>query len=231
MRIPSEGHRIGRTNWLRAAVLGANDGILSTSSLLVGVAAASASSSSLVVAGAAALVAGAFSMGAGEYVSVSSQADLERADLAVEARELKSDPVAEEAELAWIYRRRGLSERTARQVARELMASNALDAHARDELGIAVGGSARPMTAALSSAASFAAGAALPLGLVLLAPAGSLIPFIVGAALACLGFLGAASAIVGGAPVWPAVLRVVLWGALAMGATGLIGHLTGHTAT
>lgn len=210
--------------------MGANDGILSTSSLLVGVAAASASPSNLVIAGAAALVAGAFSMGAGEYVSVSSQADLERADLAAEARELKANPIAEEAELAGIYRRRGLSENTALQVARELMASNSLDAHARDELGISVGGGARPLTAALSSAASFAAGAGLPLALVLLAPATSLIPFIVGTTLVCLGALGAASAIVGGAPVMPAVLRVVLWGALAMGATGIVGHLTGHAS-
>jgi vacuolar iron transporter family protein len=226
MRAPSERHRIGRTNWLRAAVLGANDGILSTSSLLVGVAASNTSASSVLLAGTVALVAGAFSMGAGEYVSVSSQADLERSELERESRELKVNPVAEEEELAAIYMARGLTENTAKTVARELMAGNALSAHARDELGLTAETGAQPVVAALTSAASFAVGAGVPVLMVLLAPAGSMIPLIIGTALVCLVVLGACGALIGGAPVLPAVLRVILWGALAMAATGLLGRAT-----
>ncbi|MET4896217.1 VIT family protein [Sphingomonadaceae bacterium jetA1] len=227
MRPHREWHRVDRTGWLRAAVLGANDGILSTASLVVGVTASGADRSAILVAGLAGLVAGAFSMAAGEYVSVSSQADLEQADLARERAELAEDPVAEEAELAAIYQARGLSQDTARRVAHELMQGDALAAHAREELGITDDGAARPVQAALASAASFAVGAAVPLLLAIVAPHGSELGLIVAGVMLCLAVLGAVSAAAGGAGKWRGAGRVLIWGALAMAATAAIGHLAG----
>ncbi|MET3665752.1 VIT family protein [Caulobacter sp. 1776] len=223
----AEAHLVSRIGWLRAAVLGANDGLVSTASLIVGVASASAKPSEVLVAGAAALVAGAMSMAAGEYVSVSSQSDTEKADIARETAELSSDSDAEHAELAQIYVQRGLEPETARVVAQQLMARDALDAHARDELGISLATTARPVQAALASAASFTVGAALPLFVAALAPASMILPTVVLTALACLALLGVAGAKAGGAPAWRAAARVTLWGALAMSVTAGIGRLVG----
>jgi VIT1/CCC1 family predicted Fe2+/Mn2+ transporter len=225
-----ELHRTERIGWLRAAVLGANDGIVSTASLLLGVATAEASRSAVLVAGVAGLVAGAMSMAAGEYVSVHSQADTERADLARERGELAASPAAEHEELAGIYGQRGLSPALAAEVATQLMAHDALGAHARDELGISAALRARPVQAALTSALTFAVGAALPLIVASLSPARWLVPLVAGASLACLGALGALAARTGGARPWVGALRVVFWGALAMGVTAAIGALFGTVA-
>ncbi|MBC7668224.1 MAG: VIT family protein [Gemmatimonadaceae bacterium] len=223
----AEAHLVSRIGWLRAAVLGANDGLVSTASLIVGVAAASAKPSEVLVAGAAALAAGAMSMAAGEYVSVSSQADTEKADIARETQELKNDGEAEHAELAQIYVERGLEPETARIVAQQLMAKDALDAHARDELGISLATAARPVQAALASAASFTVGAAAPLIVVAVAPVPMMAPGVVMVTLACLVLLGVAGAKAGGAPPWRAAARVTFWGALAMIVTAGIGRLVG----
>ncbi len=217
-----EQHRTGRLGWLRAAVLGANDGIVSTASLLLGVAAASASRADVLLAGMAALVAGAMSMAAGEYVSVRSQADNERAEIENERRELEADAAAECNELTAIYVRRGLEPGLARQVAEQLMAHDALGAHARDELGITATLRARPVQAALASASSFAAGAALPLLAAVAIPAG-IIPAVAASSLFCLGLLGALAAHAGGASVSQGAMRVVTWGALAMAVTSAAG--------
>lgn len=226
-RIHIERHLLERIGWLRAAVLGANDGIVSTASLIVGVAAASAGRQEVLVAGVAGLVAGAMSMAAGEYVSVSSQADTERADLARERGELASDPEFELEELTQIYVGRGVEPALARQVAAQMTAKDALGAHARDELGISAATQARPVQAALASAASFAAGAALPLLVVLIAPFDGIGWSITAASLVFLALLGYWSAATGGAPKGAAALRVVVWGAFAMGVTALIGALFG----
>lgn len=225
-----EQHRTDRIGWLRAAVLGANDGIVSTASLIVGVAAAHASRSSVLVAGVAGLVAGAMSMAAGEYVSVSSQADTERADLARERKELETDDAGERKELASIYMERGLSPQLAKQVADQLMIHDALEAHARDELGISVNFTARPVQAALASAVSFSLGATLPLLIVLVAPQARLIPIVFGTTLIFLAGLGALSAFTGGALIVRAAVRVTFWGALAMGLTAAAGALFGAIA-
>ena len=226
-----EKHRTARIGWLRAAVLGANDGIVSTASLIVGVAAASPDPRSLLLTGIAGLVAGAMSMAAGEYVSVHSQADTEQADLARERAELAKDAPAEQRELAAIYRTRGLDAALAQQVARQLMAHDALGAHARDELGISDAFSARPMQAALASAASFAVGAALPLAVTALAPAlaprQSLMLWVAATSLLFLAVLGVLAARAGGAPVLASAWRVTFWGALAMGITAGVGTLFG----
>jgi VIT1/CCC1 family predicted Fe2+/Mn2+ transporter len=225
----AEAHRSGRIGWLRAAVLGANDGIVSTASLVLGVAAAHAGTSNVLVAGAAGLVAGAMSMAAGEYVSVSSQADTERADLRREERELAADPEAELAELAGIYMGRGLDSDLAQKVAVQLMAHDALASHARDELGISETSRARPLQAAPASAASFAVGMA-PLATVALSPDATLVPVVAGTSLVLLGALGWLAARVGGAHAWAGAARVVFWGALAMAATSVAGALFGATA-
>jgi vacuolar iron transporter family protein len=222
-----EQHRTGRIGWLRAAVLGANDGILSTSSLVLGVAAAHASSGNVRVAGVAGMVAGAMSMAAGEYVSVHSQADTEQAELTLERAELNADDRGEHKELAAIYVARGVSPSLANQVADQLMAHDALGAHARDELGISETVRARPIQAALASAGSFAVGAAVPLLVTGLAPAGQLIALVAGTSLACLAMLGALAAQAGGAPVTKGALRVTFWGALAMGVTAGVGRIFG----
>lgn len=227
MRRHTELHRSDRIGWLRAAVLGANDGIVSTASLLIGVAAANASHATLLVTGMAGLVAGAMSMAAGEYVSVHSQADTERADLSRERTELASNPKAEHLELANIYRLRGVSPELARQVADQLMAHDALGSHARDELGISETLTAKPIQAALASAASFVVGAALPLAVVFIAPAPRVVPWICGMSLVFLGSLGAVAARAGGASLLTGAWRVTLWGALAMGITALVGSLFG----
>ncbi len=228
MRHP-EHHRTHRIGWLRAAVLGANDGIVSTASLIVGVAAAESSRSSVLVAGLAGLVAGAMSMAAGEYVSVSSQADTEHADLDRERGELAADGENEHAELAAIYVARGLDTDLANQVARQLMAKDALGAHARDELGISDTLSARPVQAAFASAGTFAVGAALPLLLVLLVPRSALVWTVSGSSLLFLALLGSLAARAGGSPVWRSVARVTFWGALAMALTAGVGALFGAT--
>lgn len=225
-----ERHRIQRSGWLRAAVLGANDGIVSTASLVVGVAAAQTARGDLFLAGVAGLVAGAMSMAAGEYVSVRSQADTERADLARERLELAADPVHELAELAEIYVRRGLDPALAREVAQQLMARDPLGAHARDELNISAATTARPVQAALASAATFAVGAALPLLAALLAPPPALIPSVAGMSLLFLALLGALAAKTGGAPVLAGARRVTFWGALAMALTAGVGALFGPVA-
>jgi vacuolar iron transporter family protein len=225
-----ERHRTDRIGWLRAAVLGANDGIVSTASLLVGVAAANASHQSLMVTGVAGLVAGAMSMAAGEYVSVHSQADTESADLARERAELVADPIAEHRELAAIYVERGLEPIMADEVARQLMTKNAIGAHAREELGISEIVSAKPLQAALASAASFAVGAALPLGVAAAVPPNSFILWASVSAIVFLAGLGALSARAGGAPVLPAMWRVAFWGALAMAITAGVGKLFGAVA-
>jgi vacuolar iron transporter family protein len=226
-----ERHRTERIGWLRAAVLGANDGIVSTASLVLGVAAAEASRSNVLVAGVAGLVAGAMSMAAGEYVSVSSQADTEQADLARERGELAANVPAEREELASIYIDRGLAPALAHEVANQLMAHDALGAHARDELGISAALQARPVQAALTSAVTFATGAALPLLIVLFVPERRLVPTVAGASLVCLAVLGGLAARVGGARVFVAAARVVFWGALAMALTAGIGALFGTTAS
>ena len=226
----AERHRADRIGWLRAAVLGANDGIVSTASLIVGVAAASASHDAILVTGVAALVAGAMSMAAGEYVSVHSQADTEQADLARERAELDKDPAAERHELAAIYVARGLNVSLAQQVAEQLMAHDALGAHARDELGISESLSAQPVQAALASAASFAVGALLPLAVTALAPEAVLIPLVAGTSLAFLALLGAVAARAGGASALPGAWRVTFWGALAMAITAGVGALVGGLA-
>ncbi len=222
-----ERHRSDRAGWLRASVLGANDGIVSTSSLIIGVAASGATSASIAVAGFAALVAGAMSMAAGEYVSVSSQADTERSDLTREADELKSQPAHELAELTNIYVRRGLEPTLAAQVAAQLTAHDALAAHARDELGISDALSAKPLQAAVASAGAFAIGAALPLAALAVIPTAQRILMLSGATLVCLALLGYAAAKTGGSSVKKSVLRVTFWGAIAMAATALIGKLVG----
>ncbi|KZS51480.1 VIT family protein [Rhizobium anhuiense] len=226
-RLHSENHLVSRIGWLRAAVLGANDGIVSTASLIMGVATASAGTSQILVAGAAGLVAGAMSMAAGEYVSVSSQADTEEADLARERTELETQPDAELDELTQIYVKRGLSHDLARQVAVQLTANNVLDAHSRDELGIVDHMAARPIEAALTSAVTFAVGAALPLMMVVLSPAWMLVYGVAGASLAFLALLGAIGAQAGGANVLRATTRVTFWGAFAMALTAGIGALVG----
>jgi VIT1/CCC1 family predicted Fe2+/Mn2+ transporter len=222
-----ERHRMHRIGWLRAAVLGANDGIVSTASLVLGVAAAGASAQAVLVAGVAGLVAGAMSMAAGEYVSVSSQADTERADLDRERKELAADPAHEHEELAAIYRMRGLDRPTAEQVAVQLMAHDALGAHARDELGIVGELAANPVQAALASAGSFSVGAALPLLVAWLAPDAGRIAAVAASSLACLVALGVVSAKTGGSPVLAAASRVAIWGVLAMAATMAVGKLFG----
>ncbi len=222
-----ERHVPARIGWLRAAVLGANDGIVSTASLIVGVAAASDSREAVLIAGVAAVIAGAMSMAAGEYVSVSSQADAERADLAREKEELREAPEFERRELADIYVQRGLTLDLARQVADQLMAKDALRAHARDELGITDFSRPRPVQAALASAAAFASGAALPLLAAALAPHGLLGPIVVASALVALALLGALGAKAGAARPQRAMIRVVGFGALAMGVTAAIGALFG----
>ena len=222
-----EGHLVARIGWLRAAVLGANDGIVSTASLIVGVAAAAAGRSEILVAGAAGLVAGAMSMAAGEYVSVSSQADTEAADLARERAELAADPDAERAELAGIYRARGIDAATADVVARQLTAGDALAAHARDELGISAFTKARPVQAALTSALTFTVGAALPLLMVFVLPPSLLVIGVSATSLLFLAVLGAFGAQAGGANIMRATARVTFWGALAMGLTAGIGRLVG----
>ncbi len=222
-----ERHRTARIGWLRAAVLGANDGIVSTASLMIGVAAAGSSQGSVLVSGVAGLVAGAMSMAAGEFVSVHSQADTEKADLTRERAELKMDPAAERRELTAIYVTRGLDHGLAQQVAEQLMAHDALGAHARDELGISEVLSARPVQAALASAASFAVGAVLPLAVTALAPEQGLIPWVSGTSLVFLAVLGAIAARVGGAGAWIGAGRVTFWGALAMAITAGVGALFG----
>lgn len=223
-----ETHLIQRIGWLRAAVLGANDGIISTASLMVGVAAASTSASEVLVAGIAGLVAGAMSMAAGEYVSVSSQADTENADLERERRELAEQPEAELDELTHIYVERGVEPALARQVAQQMMAKDAFATHARDELGLSEHVVARPVQAALTSAVTFAAGAALPLVIAIMAPAAWTAPAISGGSLVGLAILGALGARAGGASVLKPTARVTFWGAFAMAATAMIGSLVGH---
>ncbi len=222
-----EHHKVDAISWLRAAVLGANDGIVSTASLLVGVVAAHASHDSILLTGIAGLVAGAMSMATGEYVSVHSQADSEKAALSQEKYELANDPVGEHRELMGIYMRRGLNQETAHLVATQLMAHDALDAHARDELGISEITAARPVQAALVSALSFGVGAALPLAVVLLAPPGVLLEAIVVTALLSLAVLGAVAARTGGANVWKGAVRVSLWSSIAMASTAAIGAIFG----
>ncbi len=226
-RLHKERHLVSRIGWLRAAVLGANDGIVSTASLILGVAAASAARADILVAGIAGLVAGAMSMAAGEYVSVSSQSDTEQADLARESAELASQPEHEREELAHIYVKRGVEIGLARQVAEQLMAKDALAAHAHDELGISDFSTARPIQAALTSAATFSIGAAMPLILVLAAPVKSLTIMVSLGSLMFLALLGAVGARVGGANVMRATIRVTFWGAFAMALTAGIGALVG----
>jgi len=225
-----ERHRTHRIGWLRAAVLGANDGIVSTASLVLGVAAAGASSKSILIAGVAGLVAGAMSMAAGEYVSVSSQADTERADLVRERQELAADPENEHAEMTAIYAARGLDAGLASAVATQLMAHDALGAHGRDELGISETVTARPVQAALTSAGTFSVGAVLPLLIVLLVPVSALMWVVSGSSLLFLALLGSLAARAGGASVVSAAARVTFWGALAMALTAGVGALFGVTS-
>jgi vacuolar iron transporter family protein len=222
-----ENHLVARIGWLRAAVLGANDGIVSTASLIVGVAAAAAKQNDVLIAGVAGLVAGAMSMAAGEYVSVSSQSDTEKADLERERKELRENVEFEQEELAEIYVKRGVERTLARQVAQQLMAKDALSAHARDELGISEITTARPVQAALTSAATFAVGAAMPLLMVVVSTANALVPIVSVASLGFLALLGAIGAKAGGANVLHAMARVTFWGALAMALTAGIGKLFG----
>jgi VIT1/CCC1 family predicted Fe2+/Mn2+ transporter len=224
-----ERHRTAHIGWLRAAVLGANDGLISTASLVVGVASSGVDRSAVLIAGVAGLVAGAMSMAAGEYVSVSSQADTEQADLARERAELAADPIAEHAELTKIYVDRGLTPELADQVATQLAENNALEAHARDELGLSEVTAARPLQAAGASAAAFTAGALLPVVVAILAPASSVTILVTGSALVLLAVLGAVAARVGGAAVVRGALRVAFWGAIAMGASAIVGRLFGTT--
>ena len=224
-----ERHRTAHIGWLRAAVLGANDGLISTASLVVGVAASGTGRTAVLIAGVAGLVAGAMSMAAGEYVSVSSQADTENADLARERGELATDPVAEHAELAGIYVERGLTPALANEVAEQLMSHDALGAHARDELGLSEITAARPLQAALASAVTFALGALLPVLVAALSPESKVAFTVMGSALLLLGVLGAVAARVGGAPIARGAMRVAFWGALAMGISALVGRLFGAT--
>jgi len=223
----AEKHRSERIGWLRAAVLGANDGIVSTASLVVGIAAATANRHEILLAGVAGLVAGALSMAAGEYVSVSSQADTEQADLALERKELATQPALEETELADIYVKRGLEPTLARTVAQQLMAHDALAAHARDELGLSEVHAARPLQAAFASAATFSVGAAIPILIVMFAPLASVAVAVSAVSLVCLAGLGALAASAGGASPWVGAGRVTLWGALALAATAGVGTLFG----
>jgi VIT1/CCC1 family predicted Fe2+/Mn2+ transporter len=225
-----ETHRIKNIGWLRAAVLGANDGIVSTASLILGVAAAHSAHGNVVLAGVAGLVAGAMSMATGEYVSVYSQADTERAALAEERNELTQDYLGEKRELAAIYVRRGLNLQLAREVADKLMEHDALGAHARDELGISSLSTARPLQAAIASALSFSAGAALPLVVAALVPENHLIVWVAAAGLFALAFLGGLAASAGGARILPGVVRVTFWSALAMAVTSAVGTLFAGTA-
>jgi VIT1/CCC1 family predicted Fe2+/Mn2+ transporter len=227
LHLHPETHLVDRIGWLRAAVLGANDGIVSTASLIVGVAAAAATQNGVLIAGIAGLVAGAMSMAAGEYVSVSSQSDTEKADLVRERKELSENVEFEREELAEIYVKRGLDPALARQVAEQLMSKDALSAHARDELGISEITAARPVQAALTSAATFAVGAAMPLLMVTVAPIGTLVPVVSAASLGFLALLGAIGASAGGANVPRATARVTFWGALAMALTAVIGKVFG----
>jgi VIT1/CCC1 family predicted Fe2+/Mn2+ transporter len=226
-RLHRESHLVERIGWLRAAVLGANDGIISTASLILGVASAAASQSDVLLTGVAGLVAGAMSMAAGEYISVSSQSDTEHADLAREKRELADDPVFEREELAQVYVARGVEADLAREVAKQLMAKDALGAHARDELGISETSTARPVQAALASAATFSVGAAAPLLLVLGSPSKVLIPVVSVGSLLFLALLGAIGAKAGGAGLLKPTVRVTFWGAFAMGLTAGIGAIFG----
>ena len=226
-RLHHENHLVERIGWLRAAVLGANDGIISTASLILGVASAAASRNEILLTGVAGLVAGAMSMAAGEYVSVSSQSDTEHADLARERRELADDPVFEREELAQVYVARGVEEGLAREVSKQLMARDALGAHARDELGISEITTARPVQAALASAATFSVGAAAPLVLVLVSPSNALIPIVAVGSLLFLSLLGAIGAKAGGAGLLKPTIRVTFWGAFAMGLTAGIGAIFG----
>lgn len=227
LKIHTENHAVERIGWLRAAVLGANDGIVSTASLVVGVAAATPTKSAVLVAGVAGLVAGAMSMAAGEYVSVSSQSDTEKADLARERKELAETPGPELAELAGIYESRGLDPELAKAVAVQLTARDALGAHARDELGISEITTARPIQAALTSAATFAVGAAMPLLMTIVAPGAMLVPAVSAASLGFLALLGAVGAKAGGANILRATVRVTFWGAFAMALTAAIGRVFG----
>ena len=227
--IHAERHFTHRIGWLRAAVLGANDGIVSTAALIVGVAAAESNRSAVLLAGLAGLVAGAMSMAAGEYVSVSSQSDTEKADLARERRELEEEPEAELRELQQIYIGRGLDPDLAMKVAEKLSAGDRLAAHARDELGITEAQAANPIQAALASAATFSVGAALPLAITAIAPARTIIPVVAAASLVCLAGLGALAASAGGASRWRAAFRVTFWSALALGLTALVGRIFGAT--
>ncbi|TLG76915.1 VIT family protein [Methylocystis sp. B8] len=227
LRLHRESHLVQRIGWLRAAVLGANDGIVSTASLIVGVAAAQATRNDVLLAGAAGLVAGAMSMAAGEYVSVSSQSDTEKADLARERKELSEQIELEREELAQIYVERGVDLELARQVAQQLMEKDALTAHARDELGMSEIVAARPVQAAVTSAVTFAAGAALPLLIVWIAPRDAIIPLVSVASLGCLALLGAIGARTGGAAVLRATVRVTFWGALALALTAGVGKIFG----
>ena len=227
LRLHPESHLVSRIGWLRAAVLGANDGIISTASLIVGVAAAAAKQNDVLIAAVAGLAAGAMSMAAGEYVSVSSQSDTEQADLARERKELSEHAELELDELASIYVERGVDPALARRVAQQLMAKDALTAHARDELGISAITTARPVQAALTSAAMFSTGAALPLLMVVVSPAGALVPIVSAASLGFLALLGAIGAVAGGANVLRATVRVTFWGAFAMALTAGIGRLFG----
>lgn len=227
LRIHPESHLVDRIGWLRAAVLGANDGIISTASLIVGVASASATQNDVMIAGVAGMVAGAMSMAAGEYVSVSSQADTERADLTRERKELSESPESELNELAKIYVDRGVEQALASQVAQQLTAKDAIGAHARDELGISEITAARPVQAALTSAVTFSVGAAMPLLMVVISPAAALVFIVSAASLGFLALLGAIGAMAGGANVPRATARVTFWGALAMAITAGIGKLFG----
>ena len=222
-----ERHRSERIGWLRAAVLGANDGIVSTASLVVGVATSEANRTSVLIAGVAGLFAGAMSMAAGEYVSVSSQADTEKADIAREKAELERDPEFEHEELTRIYVARGVDRQTAELVATQMMANDAVAAHARDELGLSEVHAARPLQAAMASALTFTAGAAAPIVVVLIASAAMLVPAVAAVSLVCLALLGAIGARTGGAPLAPSIMRVTFWGALAMAVTAGVGRLFG----
>jgi VIT1/CCC1 family predicted Fe2+/Mn2+ transporter len=224
---PDDPHYVHRTGWLRAAVLGANDGIISVASLIIGVAAATPQTGPVLVAGSAALMAGAMSMAAGEYISVSSQADSERADIAREQEAITATPADEEAELAALYRARGLSAATAATVARELTALDPLAAHVRDELGLSEHLAARPLQAALASGVTFSAAAAVPLIAAWLAPAGAIMAVVVAVSVVSLAILGALGAKAGAAPLIPATLRVVGWGVFAMATTAFVGRLFG----
>ncbi|MDY4479423.1 VIT family [[Pasteurella] aerogenes] len=229
MKKHGEHHLSHRSNWLRASVLGANDGLISTASLMTGMVAAQPEFNTLLLTGISALVGGAISMAAGEYVSVSSQADTEKADMEMERRELALHPEEELKELTTIYQDRGLTPELAHEVAKQLTAHNALDAHMRDEISISEESFANPLQAAFSSAASFAIGAAIPILVILLLPLNTLLVALIISTLIGLGLLGYISAKLGGAPIRPAVMRILIWGVIAMGVTGIIGKLVGVT--